>query len=163
MSRPRKTTYTVSKDFDFECAHILEKGCNAACADTIHGHSYKATIHVTTNQLNAQGMVFDFSTFSDVINTWRSMMDHALVIPQKREGEFPTLSGKIHLFEQNPTAENFALMLLHDVEVLIDVLIGQSKLEQNSIVSVATTVWETAKCRATVVRNYEENNDEGQW
>lgn len=163
MSKPRKLTYTVSKDFDFECAHILEKGCNAACSNTIHGHSYKATISVTANQLNAQGMVFDFSAFSDVINTWRAMMDHALIIPQKREKEFPTLSGRIHYFEQNPTAENFALMLLRDVEVLMDSLGEQNKLEPNSIVAISTTVWETAKCRATVVNNYEENDNEEQW
>lgn len=162
MNKPR-TTYTVSKDFDFECAHILEKGCNAACANTIHGHSYKATISVTTNQLNAQGMVFDFSAFSGVITLWRDMLDHALVLPRKRAEEFPTLSGKIFLFEENPTAENFALLLLHDVELLIDAMGEQNKLERNSIVAVSITIWETAKCRATVVRTYEESHDEEQW
>lgn len=162
MSKPR-TTYTVSKDFDFECAHILEKGCNAACADTIHGHSYKATISVTANQLNVQGMVFDFSAFSEVITLWRNTMDHALILPQKREKEFPTLSGKIHIFEENPTAENFALLLLRDVELLIDAMGEQNKLEHHSIVAVSITIWETAKCRATVTRTYQENIDEEQW
>lgn len=161
MNEPR-TVFTVAKDFDFECAHILEKGCNAACANTIHGHSYKATIAITANRLNEQGMVFDFSLFNETIRVWREHMDHALVIPVSREAEFVSLSGNVHCMEENPTAENFALMLMTDVERMIDKLGVERKLGGNSIVSVAITIWETAKCRAIVTRIYPTNNEQGE-
>ena len=102
--------YTIRKTFKFEASHRLMSSFSKCC-QTIHGHSYKVELFISTDEFNADGMVIDFGEVKDwvmpLINSW----DHSLILHEKDPIIKKKMLGrqyKIAKVKFNPTAEHMA-------------------------------------------------------
>lgn len=87
----------------------------------LHGHNYVAEIQCSTSNVNAMGMVIDFSDIKEAVKTWiDENWDHNLLLNSKDplyEPDFVSIEHRFDIFNGkhpfifpaiNPTAENMA-------------------------------------------------------
>lgn len=72
--------YSVCKRFTFEAAHRLENLSYDSQCKNIHGHRYEVEIKVSSNILDGNLMVIDFTKLSKVKDLIILKYDHALII-----------------------------------------------------------------------------------
>ncbi|MBI2807018.1 MAG: 6-carboxytetrahydropterin synthase [Planctomycetes bacterium] len=88
-------------NYDGKCRHL-------------HGHNGRAIITLQANQLDALGMVVDFSTIKRVASNWiDANLDHRMIL-HKDDPILPTLKQQgepVHVIDVNPTAENIAKLI----------------------------------------------------
>src|SRR5574344_132536 len=92
--------YEVRVEADFCAAHFL-KDYNGKC-ETLHGHNYKVYAHVRGYELNAGGMLLDFTELKRVLKNVCGRMDH-------------TNLNDMPVFCQNPSAERIAKYIYDSV------------------------------------------------
>lgn len=157
--------FRIRKRFSFEGAHQLAPGmCETqACSDTIHGHSYKVDVFLTSPRLNVAGMVLDFSCLSfikDIVEEW----DHALILsPYVNEpylGALMEWNLKLKVMDFNPTAENIAMELFDRIKRRLQ---EDFPANAGSVVLEKVRVWETEKAWAEYSESAEDiaNDNEG--
>ncbi len=88
--------FEVRVQDDFAAAHFL-RDYNGKC-ENLHGHNYKVYIHVEGNNLDAGGMLLDFSFLKKSLKEVLSKIDH-------------TNLNDIEEFDQNPSAERIAMYI----------------------------------------------------
>ena len=81
--------YFIKKTFEISASHQLKLSYDSKCTQ-LHGHNWIVTIYCKARELNADGMVVDFTHLKQLI---RDRLDH-------------TNLNEILPF--NPTAENIA-------------------------------------------------------
>lgn len=81
--------YYVEKSIEISASHKLNLNYESKCSN-LHGHNWKIKIYMKSEQLDENGMVYDFSKIKSKIN---DKIDH------KNLNE---------VFDFNPTAENIA-------------------------------------------------------
>ena len=81
--------YTVIKRIEVSAAHSLRLSYSSKC-ENLHGHNWIITVYCHSKELNADGMVVDFSLIKDIVV---SRLDH---------------SNLNDVLDVNPTAENIA-------------------------------------------------------
>ena len=81
--------YYISKRLEISAAHRLQLDYPSKCTN-LHGHNWIVTVHCRAAQLNANGMVTDFTHIKEMV---LDKMDHQCLND---------------LFPFNPTAENLA-------------------------------------------------------
>ena len=104
--------YTVSKSFSFCYGHRLFND-SGKCRH-LHGHSSKATIVLSGESLDDNGMVFHFDRLKETIGRWiAENLDHTMLIFEKDPiGHVLEEAGeKFRTVKDNPTAENIARMI----------------------------------------------------
>ncbi len=70
----------IRKLFKFEGAHVV-RGCSTfKCRSSIHGHSYKVEIKLSSNYLDNGQMVYDFGLLKQNIKDLVEMFDHAITL-----------------------------------------------------------------------------------
>lgn len=89
--------YYVKKRLEVSAAHRLKLSYPSKCTN-LHGHNWIVTVECKARELNADGMVTDFSIIKDKIN---SLLDHAVL-------------NEVLPF--NPTAENIAKWIVDNVD-----------------------------------------------
>lgn len=112
--------------YDGKCRHL-------------HGHNGKAIITLEAEQLDALGMVVDFSRLKRVVGGWiNEALDHKMllhradpVLPLLREQGEP-----VFVMDVNPTAENIA-RLIYDYTAA------------QGFPVVEVQLWETETCQAS--------------
>jgi 6-pyruvoyltetrahydropterin/6-carboxytetrahydropterin synthase len=110
-------TIRVSREFTFEAAHMLE-GHDGACKN-LHGHSYKLTVTLRGKPLKddhspKNGMLIDFKIMGDLVK--REVidpLDHALIC---KAHQFPEISQKKYILEQQPTCENLIIEIANKIK-----------------------------------------------
>lgn len=112
-------SYQVSIEVRFSSAHRL-LGYSGKCA-CLHGHSYKATITVESDQVDSQGFVVDFGDLKKAIKWWiDEQLDHNAILriddPLANFIAGEVVSGRNggkapFLMTDNPTAENIAFQI----------------------------------------------------
>ena len=81
--------YTVIKRMEISAAHSLSLSYPSKC-ENLHGHNWIVTVHCRSKELNADGMVIDFSHIKRIV---KDQLDHR----------------NLHeVLPFNPTAENIA-------------------------------------------------------
>lgn len=105
--------YYVSKRIEVAGAHRLDLPYESKCT-RLHGHNWVITIHCRSRQLNAQGMVADFTAIKEQIHGY---LDH---------GNFN------ELLPFNPTAENIARWVCERVPHCYRVDVRESEGNQAS-------------------------------
>lgn len=89
--------YYVKKRLEISAAHSLRLSYESKCA-SLHGHNWILTVECRARELNADGMVTDFTHVKQQI---ADRLDHAVLND---------------VFPFNPTAENIARWVVDNVE-----------------------------------------------
>jgi 6-pyruvoyltetrahydropterin/6-carboxytetrahydropterin synthase len=121
---------TVTKEFKFDCAHMLE-GHEGLCKN-VHGHTYKLFVEVqhfgpmTIEEGPSEGMVVDFKDLKNVVERRIvSKMDHAFIANEntavnsneaKIVSVLESLGMKIYKMHDRPTAENMSKHIYAAIE-----------------------------------------------
>ncbi|MDE6463161.1 MAG: 6-carboxytetrahydropterin synthase QueD [Muribaculaceae bacterium] len=84
--------YYVSKRIEISAAHRLSLDYPSKCSN-LHGHNWIVTVHCRAEELNANGMVTDFTAIKEAVT---DRFDHKVIND---------------VVDFNPTAENLARYL----------------------------------------------------
>jgi 6-pyruvoyltetrahydropterin/6-carboxytetrahydropterin synthase len=129
--------YRVAREIRFCYGHRL-LNYEGKCRH-LHGHNGRVVIAVAAPQLDAIGMVMDFSRIKRVISTWiDNTLDHKMLL-HKDDPVLPLLRQQgepVYVLDVNPTAENIA-RLIYDYAV------------SQGFPVVDVQLWETDDCFAT--------------
>lgn len=88
--------YYVKKRFEISAAHRLCLDYESKCT-RLHGHNWIVTVECKAPQLNANGMVVDFTHIKEMV---QDRLDHAVIND---------------VIDVNPTAENIARWIVDTV------------------------------------------------
>lgn len=115
------------------------------CANA-HGHNYYAHIVAQADSLDAIGRVIDFSVLKEKIGSWIDYnWDHTFLVYEK-DVEMVRVLKSISspkapfICPFNPTAENMAIYLLHEV--------SPKQLQGTNVTVVKVIIYETENCCA---------------
>jgi 6-pyruvoyltetrahydropterin/6-carboxytetrahydropterin synthase len=129
--------YRVTREIHFCYGHRL-LNYDGKCRH-LHGHNGRAVVTVEAPELDALGMVMDFTRIKRVVSTWiDETLDHKMLL-HKDDPVLPLLrqlGEPVHVLEVNPTAENIA-------RLIYDFTRGQG------FPVVEVQLWETESCFAT--------------
>lgn len=89
--------YYIKKRFEISAAHRLCLSYESKCSN-LHGHNWVITVECRARELNADGMVTDFTHVKEKI---MSRLDHAVIND---------------VLDVNPTAENIARWIVDNVD-----------------------------------------------
>ena len=132
--------YRVTREIYFCYGHRL-LNYNGKCRH-LHGHNGKAVITLAAPELDALGMVMDFSRIKQVISAWiDETLDHKMLL-HKDDPVLPLLRQQgepVVVLDVNPTAENIA-------RLIFDYAAGQG------FPVVEVRLWETDSCFAAYAR-----------
>jgi 6-pyruvoyltetrahydropterin/6-carboxytetrahydropterin synthase len=116
-------------EYDGKCRHL-------------HGHNGRAVITLEAAQLDALGMVVDFSKLKRIVGGWiDETLDHRMLL-HKADPALPFLRDQgepVFVMDVNPTAENIARLIFDFV------------LSQGFPVT-EVVLWETDSCFASYSR-----------
>jgi 6-pyruvoyltetrahydropterin/6-carboxytetrahydropterin synthase len=132
--------YRVTREIHFCYGHRL-LNYDGKCRH-LHGHNGRAVIALEADELDAQGMVVDFSRIKRVVQAWiDEALDHKLLL-HKDDPVLPSLRQQgepVFVLDVNPTAENIA-RLIYDFTAA------------QGFPVVEVRLWETEHCFATYSR-----------
>ena len=100
--------YTVIKRMEISAAHRLSLSYRSKC-EHLHGHNWVITVYCRSKELNAEGMVVDFSHIKQAI---KAKLDHQVL-------------NEVLPF--NPTAENIARWACEQIPCCFKVEVQESE------------------------------------
>jgi 6-pyruvoyltetrahydropterin/6-carboxytetrahydropterin synthase len=129
--------FSVTREISFCYGHRLLH-YDGKCR-YLHGHNGRAAITLAADDLDALGMVLDFSRLKRVVGGWiDEHLDHKMLL-HRDDPVLPRLyelGEPVHVLDVNPTAENIA-------RLIFDYTAGQG------FPVVEVKLWETDTCYAT--------------
>lgn len=124
--------FEVRVETDFAAAHFLQD-YNGKC-ENLHGHNYLVRVHVAGTELNAGGMLLDFTRLKKALRDVCGKLDH-------------TNLNDLEYFQNNPSAERIAMYICQELLKLLPELTQGGK---NPAIR-AVDVFETATSRARYI------------
>ena len=131
----------IRKLFTFENAHIVRFCSSKRCRTSIHGHSYKAEVLLSSNFLDNAGMVYDFGLMKQNIKCIIDSFDHATTIFSGDEAEYNSdrkkHSARWVEIPLNPSAEQFCRIFFVIIDRLLSTTImrnGEREVKLESII-----------------------------
>lgn len=100
--------YTVIKRMEISAAHSLSLSYPSKC-ENLHGHNWIVTVHCRSKELNADGMVIDFSHIKRIVKGQLDLRNLNEVLPF------------------NPTAENIARWICDQLPCCYKVEVQESE------------------------------------
>lgn len=134
----------------FEAAHRLYSvdTYTQECRDNLHGHSYGVRVVVSRKDMNSAGMVVDFKLLKEVVNdVIVKPYDHSCILKSNDPlvESIKTNCKKVHIVDENPTAEWMAATYFNMIESAL-----QDK--DPELIVTLVSVRETDKNIATIRR-----------
>lgn len=100
--------YTVIKRIEVSAAHRLALPYASKC-ERLHGHNWLITIYCRSRELNAEGMVVDFTQIKELV---KGRLDHC---------------NLNEVLPFNPTAENIARWVCEQIPTCFKVEVRESE------------------------------------
>ena len=100
--------YTVIKRMEISAAHSLKLSYRSKCED-LHGHNWIITVYCRSRELNADGMVVDFSHIKETV---KGKLDHR---------------NLNEVLPFNPTAENIARWICEQIPTCFKVEVQEQQ------------------------------------
>ncbi|CAN5913561.1 6-carboxytetrahydropterin synthase QueD [soil metagenome] len=129
--------YRVTREIDFCYGHRLLQ-YEGKCRH-LHGHNGVAVITLEAQELDARGMLVDFSDIKRHVQCWiDENLDHTMLLCQ----DDPILAvlqergERVFVMQENPTAENIARLIYRQAQGA-------------GLPVVEVRLWETPRCQAT--------------
>lgn len=116
--------FLLKTTVSYEYAHRLYDVATYTedCKNNIHGHSGYLTVYITRPELNAAGMVMDFKQLKEILKEEiESKYDHSCIL-KSNDPVAPVVKDnckKVHIVEENPTAEWMAYRFFTDVNAAV--------------------------------------------
>ena len=124
--------YYLKKTFELPIGHRLSKH-QGRCSN-IHGHNFKIIVTISSEKLNMNDMVMDFSDLKKIVNFVLDDLDHGLMI-NKCDHKFASeLSNRILEFDCDPTAEVLGKFIFEKIQsnlMLHDVILKEVAVYEN--------------------------------
>lgn len=132
--------FEVAIKESFAAAHLI-RNYPGDCA-RLHGHTWFVEVGIYGEELDDLGMLIDFSKLKQIVRSYLKKLDHQLIndLPEFREGEL------------NPTAENLAFYLYHQISQVI-----KKEWPDKKIALGWVKVWESPTAWAIYRRGKNEN------
>lgn len=115
----------------------------------LHGHTYKVTIKLASEELDKNGMVVDFKLMKKILREYFDRYDHSMVLTPDNpltkfylESNSKESNKKLIVWDENPTAEYMAKFWHDEILKLF-------KKEKFNVKKVFVTVEETSHNSAT--------------
>lgn len=129
---------TVETFVTFEAAHRLYDvdTYSEECRNNVHGHSYGVTLHVGRNGLNAASMVMDFKLLKKIVKeVIEDPYDHSCILRSIDPLAEPIKQNckKVHIVEENPTAEWMAKKFFEDMDAALKEVDPELNVESLSV------------------------------
>ena len=106
--------FAVTRHIEFCYGHRL-LNYEGKCRH-LHGHNGRVEVDIEAAQLDARGMVYDFSDIKEAIKNWiDETLDHRMLLC-KDDPILPILKQRGELvcaMDENPTAENIAKLIFN--------------------------------------------------
>lgn len=99
--------FTVTKRMTVSGAHKLNLDYPSKCSN-LHGHNWVITVTLKRNELDKNGMVYDFTKIKEIVNK----LDHVFIN---------------NVVDFNPTAENIARFLCHIIPYCVKVTVQETE------------------------------------
>lgn len=115
--------YELTVTVEFSAAHFIS-GYPGACSN-LHGHNWQVDVTVQGAECNELGMVLDFRSLKDEVNTVINLFDHKLL------NDLPIFQGL------NPTSENIASCFYN--------LLASSSVFSGTVTVKSVRVWESLR------------------
>ncbi len=129
--------FTITKEVYFCYGHRLMN--HGGKCRNLHGHSVKAAISITHENLNDQSMVCDFSDVKDCVESYvNTQLDHNFLL-HKDDPIIPALiqnNERFLVLDEHPTAEVLSKMIF-------------KHLQTNGFHVTEVALWETASACAS--------------
>jgi len=151
----------IRKLFKFENAHIVRECTSRRCSRSIHGHSYKVEVKLSSNFLDNGQMVMDFGLMKLYIKDIIDSFDHAITLWNKDDSEYIEFAKKFSeryvMLPVNPSAEQFSrvfFLIIDRILGLMDFKNGEKEVKLYSII-VHETDTGYAECFRDDAYNFE--------
>lgn len=134
----------ASRRFQFCAGHRVNKH-ESKCRN-LHGHNYVVLITAEgiERELDPLGRVIDFSVLKKMAYWCEENWDHGFLFHEEDYETQTALNAmneqKRYAMKENPTAENMALHLLHDIAPIL--------FTPHGVRVTKVVVWETENCYA---------------
>lgn len=128
--------FEVRVETDFAAAHFL-RDYHGKC-ENLHGHNYTVFAHVQGKELDAGGMLLDFSQLKGALKKVIATLDH-------------TNLNDNSFFDQNPSAERIALYIYKELKSSLEEAGYKVNAKDSPIRISAVDVFETATSRARYI------------
>lgn len=99
--------FTVTKRMTVSGAHKLNLDYPSKCSN-LHGHNWVITVTLKRNELDKNGMVYDFTKIKEIVNK----LDHVFIN---------------NVVDFNPTAENIAKFLCYIIPYCVKVTVQETE------------------------------------
>ena len=131
----------IRKLFKFENAHIVRNCTSRRCSKSIHGHSYKVEVKLSSNFLDNGQMVYDFGLMKRDIKDIIDSFDHSVSIWNRDDPSF-VLAMKEHserwiMLPVSPSAEQLSriIFVLVDRYMKLNQMVnGEKEVTLNSVI-----------------------------
>ncbi|CUU81694.1 6-carboxytetrahydropterin synthase [Campylobacter hyointestinalis subsp. hyointestinalis] len=131
----------IRKLYDYENAHIVRFCSSKRCKESIHGHSYKCEVLLSSNYLDNAEMVYDFGLMKQGIKTIIDSFDHSTTLYAKDDigykNDIKRHSRRWIELPFNPSAEQFSrvfFVLIDRLLELTDMINAEKGVKLHSII-----------------------------
>ena len=114
----------IRKLYRFEASHIVRNCSSDRCKYSVHGHSFRCELLLTSDRLDRGQMVYDFGLLKGGVKDFLDAFDHASLFWDKEEPAYIKAmkdnSKRWVSLPVSPTAEQLTRVIFVAVQALLD-------------------------------------------